>query len=170
MWSFDRSGIRASAGTRSRSAAAPLTTANTASSTSAIIRGSGTWFAAPERLKNPLLSGARLGAADVDGGGLVLAAGDRREVTRVLSAGGSLAGRIGGPHTRTASAGAPVGAALDGGGDDFAAVGVLVGVGREVVPGLAQLGVGVLAVELAVNDAVAQHLIGARHGRGGRDH
>ena len=49
-----------SAGTRWRAEPSPLTSAIVQSSNSAIRSGSGTWFAAPPRLKKPLLSGATL--------------------------------------------------------------------------------------------------------------
>ena len=153
-------------------AARPLASANRPRRISANRSGSGTSFAAPPRLKKPLLSGARLVPPTSTVGLLALAARDCGEVALVLAvrAAASPAG------SRAADAGAagaeaPVRAALDGGGDHVAAVGVLVEVGREVVPRPAQLGVRVVAVELAVLGAVADHLVGAREsGRGQREH
>src|SRR5829696_8334174 len=66
--------------------------------------------------------GRQARAADVHGGGVPLALGYRREIARVVRACGGLTRRIGGPHPGAAGAGAFVGAALDGGGDDRAAV------------------------------------------------
>src|SRR5215207_822956 len=106
--------------------------------------------------------------ADVDRRRVALAVGDRREVALVVRAGGGLACGIDAADAGTVRAAAPVRPTLDGRGDHVAAVRVLVGVGREVVLRLAQLLVRVLAVELAVPDAVAQNLVGA--GGSGRGH
>ena len=149
-------------------AARPLASANRPSRISANRSGSGTSLAAPPRLKKPLLSGSRLAPPTSTVGGspsplAIAASSPWSSVRAAASPAGSRA-----PDAGAARAAAPVGPALDGGGDHVTAVRVLVGVGREVVLCLAQLLVRVVAVELAVLDAVAQHLVGA--GESGRGH
>ena len=162
MGILDRNGIRASAGTRSRTEPNPVASAIAHRSSSAISRGTGTWFAAPPRLKKPLLSGFRLWPPTSSCGALSLLAAMAARSDWSVCLRGRLGRRVGRGDAGAGRPAAPVRPALDCGGDHVAAVGVLVGVRRKVVAGPPQLGVRVVVVELPVVDAVAHDLVGAR--------